>query len=174
VNVSGRQFRQRDFIEVVDRILKETGLDPRWLEMEVTEKILMENVHEIILTLNELKSRHISLAIDDFGTGYSSLSCLRQFPIGRLKIDRSFVTNITSNADAAAIVSAVISLAKSLNLEVIAEGVETVAQIKLLQDKECDAMQGNYFSRPLPPGELQALFERIEANPAGSNSASKD
>ena len=163
VNVSGRQFRQRDFIDVVDRILEETGLDPRWLEMEVTEKILMENVSETILTLNELKSRHISLAIDDFGTGYSSLSYLRQFPIDRLKIDRSFVANITSNADDAAIVSAVISLAKSLNLAVIAEGVETIAQMKLLQDQECDAMQGYYFSRPVPPEEIQALFERVQA-----------
>ena len=165
VNVSGRQFRQRDFIDVVDRVLAETGLDPCWLEVEVTEKILMENVPEAILILTELKTRHISLAIDDFGTGYSSLGYLRQFPIDRLKIDRSFVANITSNADDAAIASAVISLAKSLNFEVIAEGVETVEQMKLLQEKQCDAMQGYYFSRPVPPEEIQALFARIQPNP---------
>jgi EAL domain-containing protein (putative c-di-GMP-specific phosphodiesterase class I) len=165
VNVSGRQFRQRDFINVVDRILEETGLDPCWLEVEVTEKILMENVREAILVLTELKTRHISLAIDDFGSGYSSLGYLRQFPADRLKIDRSFVANITSNAGDAAIASAVISLAKSLNFEVIAEGVETVEQMKLLQEKKCDVMQGYHISRPVPPEEIQALLERIRSNP---------
>jgi diguanylate cyclase (GGDEF)-like protein/PAS domain S-box-containing protein len=165
VNVSGRQFRQRDFVNVVDRILEETGLDPCWLEVEVTEKILMENVREAILVLTELKTRHISLAIDDFGSGYSSLGYLRQFPADRLKIDRSFVANITSNAGDAAIASAVISLAKSLNFEVIAEGVETVEQMKLLQEKKCDVMQGYHISRPVPPEEIQALLERIRSNP---------
>lgn len=125
----------------------------------------MENVREAILVLTELKTRHISLAIDDFGSGYSSLGYLRQFPADRLKIDRSFVANITSNAGDAAIASAVISLAKSLNFEVIAEGVETVEQMKLLQEKKCDAMQGYHFSRPVPPEEIQALLERIRSNP---------
>jgi len=161
VNVSGRQFQQANFIETVDRVLAETGLDPRFLEVEVTENIIMENVEETVQTLNSLKARKISLAIDDFGTGYSSLSYLRQFPIDRLKIDRSFVINIIQDADDAAIASAVIGLAKTLNLEVIAEGVETVEQAEFLRERQCDLLQGYYFSRPVPPQELALRLKSI-------------
>lgn len=159
VNVSGRQFEQSTFIDMVDRVLAETGIDPRWLELEVTENILMTNVEETIQVLVDLKSRHISLAIDDFGTGYSSLGYLRQFPIDRLKIDQSFVADITTDLDDAAIASAIISLARTLNLEVIAEGVETAEQALFLREHQCDTMQGYYFGRPSPPEKLASLFE---------------
>jgi diguanylate cyclase (GGDEF)-like protein/PAS domain S-box-containing protein len=162
VNISGRQFRQPNFIATVDRILAETGLDPRWLEMEVTERVLMENVEATLQTLAALKARRISLAIDDFGTGYSSLSYLRQFPVDRLKIDRSFVTDIVGNADAAAIASAVIGLAKSLNLEVVAEGVETAEQANFLCARQCHLMQGYYFARPATAETFQRLFENTD------------
>jgi diguanylate cyclase (GGDEF)-like protein/PAS domain S-box-containing protein len=159
VNVSGRQFQQKGFIDIVDRVLGETGLDPCWLELEVTENIVMENVGQTIMTLTALKARSISLAIDDFGTGYSSLSYLRQFPIDRLKIDRSFVTEVTTNADDAAIASAVISLARTLNLEVVAEGVETAEQAQFLSERQCDIMQGYYFGRPSPPDEISRFLK---------------
>jgi EAL domain-containing protein (putative c-di-GMP-specific phosphodiesterase class I) len=160
VNVSARQFQQKGFIDIVDRVLEETGLDPRWLELEVTENIVMENVSQTIMTLTALKARSISLAIDDFGTGYSSLSYLRQFPIDRLKIDRSFVAEVITNADDAAIASAVISLARTLNLEVVAEGVETAEQARFLTERQCDIMQGYYFGRPSPPDEISRFLER--------------
>ena len=159
VNVSARQFQQKGFIDIVDRVLEETGLDPRWLELEVTENIVMENVSQTIMTLTALKARSISLAIDDFGTGYSSLSYLRQFPIDRLKIDRSFVAEVTTNADDAAIASAVISLARTLNLEVVAEGVETAEQARFLSERQCDIMQGYYFGRPSPPEEISRFLK---------------
>jgi diguanylate cyclase (GGDEF)-like protein len=162
VNVSGRQFRQPDFMDVVDRTLAETKLDSHWLEMEVTENILMKNVEETIMTLTDLKARGISLAIDDFGTGYSSLGYLRQFPIDRLKIDRSFVADITSNADAAATPSAVISLARTLNLDVVAEGVETAEQALFLRGRQCNTLQGYYFGRPCPP---EAFLSQLESAP---------
>ncbi|MBE0598577.1 MAG: EAL domain-containing protein [Desulfuromonadales bacterium] len=165
VNVSGRQFRQSDFVAVIDRILQETGLDPRWLELEVTEHTIMENVEGTMQTLAALKERGISLAIDDFGTGYSSLGYLRQFPIDRLKIDRSFVADIGSNIDSDAIAQAVISLARTLKLEVIAEGVETAAQATSLQQWKCDGLQGYFFGRPVPAEDLRRLLERQDAPP---------
>lgn len=167
VNVSGRQFQQKGFIDIVDRVLEETGLAPCWLEVEVTENIVMENVNETIMILTDLKARRISLAIDDFGTGYSSLSYLRQFPIDRLKIDRSFVANVTNNADDAAIACAIISLAKTLNLEVIAEGVETAEQAQFLREQQCDAMQGYYYGRPSPPEEICQFLESRSSACAG-------
>jgi diguanylate cyclase (GGDEF)-like protein/PAS domain S-box-containing protein len=159
VNVSSRQFGQPDFPAVVGRVLEEAGLDSRWLELEVTENIIMEHVEKTVAILADLKRRGISLAIDDFGTGYSSLNYLRQFPIDRLKIDRSFIADITTNPDDAAIASAVISLAKSLNLAVVAEGVETTEQVQFLLERGCDEIQGYLFARPAPAEALLPYME---------------
>jgi diguanylate cyclase (GGDEF)-like protein/PAS domain S-box-containing protein len=162
VNVSGRQFRNPDFISTIDKILLETGMEAKWLEVELTENVLMENVEEIIVSLGELRTRNISLSIDDFGTGYSSLSYLKQFPINKLKIDRSFVMNVGKNVDDAAIVGAIIRLAIALDLEVVAEGIETIEQLDFLRTRECYGIQGFYFSPPVPAEELERILKEPE------------
>ena len=149
VNVSAVQFRQAGFCELIRRVLHETGLAPQYLELELTESLLLSNEDVMFSVLQELKAMGLKLAIDDFGTGYSSLSYLKQFPVGRLKIDRSFIRDIAANPDDAAITTAIISLAKSLNLKVIAEGVEDEAQMTFLRAHQCDEIQGYYFSKPL-------------------------
>ena len=159
VNLSARQFRQKDLADTVARILNETGLDPRCLELELTESILMQNASATIATLQALSSLGIQISIDDFGTGYSSLSYLKRFPINALKIDRSFVRDITSDPDDAAITTAIIAMAKSLNLKVIAEGVETAEQLAFLRRHQCDNGQGYYFSQPVA-AEAFALYLR--------------
>ncbi|GAB4165130.1 MAG: hypothetical protein Kow00100_03160 [Geothermobacteraceae bacterium] len=158
VNISGRQFRQPDLVEMIDRILAETGLDPRQLELELTETYLMEDAAATSRTLEYLKVRGLELAIDDFGTGYSSLSYLKHFPIDRIKIDQSFVREVVSNADDAAIVEAIIAMANSLELDVIAEGVETARQLRFLKDRGCSEMQGYFFARPMPADEMGAYL----------------
>ncbi|PLX84014.1 MAG: hypothetical protein C0617_09310 [Desulfuromonas sp.] len=160
VNISGRQFKKPGFVALVDRVLEETGLDPRWLELEITESIVMKDVAATIGTLNDLKGRGVHLAIDDFGTGYSSLSYLKRFPISKLKIDRSFVRDITTDPDDAAIAASVIALAQSMNLEVVAEGVETEEQKRFLQERGCAMAQGFLFSRPLPAAAAADGFDR--------------
>ncbi|MEZ4600093.1 MAG: EAL domain-containing protein [Syntrophotaleaceae bacterium] len=154
VNISGRQFREPDFAEKVERILLQSGLDPRWLELEITESVAMENVEKTILKLSDLKAKGVSLSVDDFGTGYSSLSYLKLFPIHKLKIDRSFVRDITSDPNDAAIASAVIALAHSMGLQVVGEGIETEEQLAFLKEKGCDFGQGYLFSRPLAAGKM--------------------
>jgi EAL domain-containing protein (putative c-di-GMP-specific phosphodiesterase class I) len=149
VNVSAVQFRQAGFCELIRRVLHETGLAPQYLELELTESLLLSNADVMFSVLQELRAMGLKLAIDDFGTGYSSLSYLRQFPVGRLKIDRSFVRDVAVNPDDAAITTAIISMAKSLNLKVIAEGVEDEAQMTFLRAHQCDEIQGYYFSKPL-------------------------
>jgi diguanylate cyclase (GGDEF)-like protein/PAS domain S-box-containing protein len=149
VNLSARQFKQQDIVKVVSQVLEQTGCRPEWLELEITESVLMENPEAAAETLQKLSDMGVHLSIDDFGTGYSSLSYLKRFPIDALKIDKSFVRDITTDADDAAIAKAVIALAHSLKLTVIAEGVETVAQRDFLFDQQCCHMQGYYFSRPL-------------------------
>jgi diguanylate cyclase (GGDEF)-like protein/PAS domain S-box-containing protein len=149
VNVSAVQFRQGDFLTLIKNVLSETGLSPEYLELELTESTLLSNVNVIFPMLEELRTMGLKLAIDDFGTGYSSLSYLRQFPVSKLKIDRSFVQDVVLNSDDAAITAAIISMAKGLNLKVIAEGVETGAQMAFLRAHQCDQIQGYYFSRPL-------------------------
>ena len=151
VNVSGHQFNQPGFIEMLDRVLEETGLDPELLELELTESSLMAGAQETIMTLIDLKVRGMHLAIDDFGTGYSSLSYLKHFPIDRLKIDRSFVRDIVMDLDDRAIVEAIIAMAHSLGLRVLAEGVETEDELELLKERGCDEVQGFYFAHPLLP-----------------------
>jgi diguanylate cyclase (GGDEF)-like protein/PAS domain S-box-containing protein len=159
VNISGVQFKQPSFIRTVDRILQETGLDPQYLELELTESILMETTDAAVQTLKELKSMGLRISIDDFGTGYSSLSYLKRFPIDTLKIDRSFVRDVTSDPDDKAIINAIIALARTLNLKVIAEGVETIQQLVCLHEQGSDGMQGYLFSPPLPKDSLTQLLK---------------
>jgi diguanylate cyclase (GGDEF)-like protein/PAS domain S-box-containing protein len=149
VNVSAVQFRQEGFCELIGRVLWETGLAPQYLELELTESLLLSNAHVTLSVLQDLRAMGLKLAIDDFGTGYSSLSYLRQFPVSKLKIDRSFIRDVAVNPDDAAITTAIISMAKSLYLKVIAEGVEDEAQMSFLRARQCDEIQGYYFSKPL-------------------------
>jgi len=149
VNLSARQFQQRDLVNTISRILNETGLDPQYLGLEITESIAMKNADFTIAALIELKKMRIHLSLDDFGTGYSSLSYLKRFPLETLKIDRSFVRDITTDPNDAAIVTAVVALAHSLKLSVVAEGVETEGQLSFLKSHECDFVQGYIFSHPL-------------------------
>jgi diguanylate cyclase (GGDEF)-like protein/PAS domain S-box-containing protein len=149
VNVSAVQFRQASFCELIGRVLRETGLAPQYLELELTESLLLSNAHVTFTVLQDLRAMGVKLAIDDFGTGYSSLSYLKQFPVGKLKIDRSFIRDVAVNPDDAAITTAIISMARSLSLKVIAEGVEDEAQMTFLRAHQCDEIQGYYFSKPL-------------------------
>jgi diguanylate cyclase (GGDEF)-like protein/PAS domain S-box-containing protein len=149
VNVSAVQFRQEGFCELIRRVLRETGLAPQYLELELTESLLLTSADVTLSVLQELRALGLKLAIDDFGTGYSSFSYLRQFRVSKLKIDRSFVRDIAVDPDDAAIAAAIISMAKSLHLKVIAEGVEDEAQMSFLRAHQCDEIQGYYFSKPL-------------------------
>ena len=149
VNVSAVQFRQEGFCELIRRVLDETGLAPQYLELELTESLLLANAEVNLSVVRELKAMGLTLAIDDFGTGYSSFSYLRQFRVSKLKIDRSFIRDVAVNPDDAAITTAIISMAKSLHLKVIAEGVENEAQMSFLRTHHCDEIQGYYFSKPL-------------------------
>jgi diguanylate cyclase (GGDEF)-like protein/PAS domain S-box-containing protein len=149
VNISAVQFRQEDFCKLIKRVLHETGLAPQYLDLELTESLLLANGDVTFSVLQELKAMGLTLAIDDFGTGYSSFSYLRQFQVSKLKIDRSFIRDVTANPDDAAITNAIISMAKSLNLRVIAEGVENEGQMSFLRAHQCDEIQGYYFSKPL-------------------------
>ena len=158
VNLSARQFAQPGLPDLVAQILRETNLDPYCLELEITESLLMTDAEEAINTLRALKNLGIQLAIDDFGTGYSSLSYLKRFPIDRLKIDKSFVSDIVSDPDDAAVAQAVIAMAHSLRLGVTAEGVETKAQQAFLKAKRCDEVQGYYFSHPVVPQRIASLL----------------
>jgi diguanylate cyclase (GGDEF)-like protein/PAS domain S-box-containing protein len=149
VNVSAIQFRQEGFCGLIQRVLHETGLAPQYLELELTESVLLANAEVVLSVVQELRAMGLTLAIDDFGTGYSSLSYLKKFPVSRLKIDRSFIRDVAVNPDDAAITGAIISMAKSLRLKVIAEGVENEAQMSFLRTQQCDEIQGYYFSKPL-------------------------
>lgn len=158
VNLSSRQFNQRQLAEIVQRILNETGLEPQYLELELTERLIMQDAEHTITILRKLKKLGVQFSIDDFGTGYSSLSYLKQFPIDRIKIDQSFVRNITSDPEDAAVSQAIISLSHSLNLKTVAEGVETLEQQEFLRARQCDEMQGFYFSRPVSEQEMEGLM----------------
>lgn len=160
INLSARQFRQKTLAETIARILGETGVEARFVELEITESILMENIDEVVETLRKLSDMGLEISIDDFGTGYSSLSYLKRFPIDKLKIDRSFVQDIATDPDDAAIVTAIIALAHSLQMKVIAEGVEEVAQLAFLSRQGCDQYQGYYFSKPLPASEVVTKLQR--------------
>jgi EAL domain-containing protein (putative c-di-GMP-specific phosphodiesterase class I) len=160
VNVSALQFRQPDFPEKVAKVLRDTGLAPEYLELEITEGVIMHGAEAAIETLRKLKAMRIMLSIDDFGTGYSSLSYLKQFRIDRLKLDQSFVRGLPSDMDDAAITTAVLGMAKALKLKVIAEGVETREQLEFLRLWKCDEAQGYGFSKPLPTEDLDRFVRQ--------------
>ena len=164
VNVSGAQFYQGDIVAYVARVLKETGLKPHNLELEVTESVFMDDVHHTIETLQRLHSLGVELAIDDFGTGYSSLSYLRQFPIDRLKIDQSFIRNALNDNNDASIARTIVRLGHSLNLKVIAEGVETKEHERFLMEEECDEVQGFRYSKAIPSDKLDELLAAYSGN----------
>jgi PAS domain S-box-containing protein len=163
VNLSGRQFRQQPLVSVVSRVVGETGFDPRHLELELTESVLMRDAEETVKTLDGLKALGLRISVDDFGTGYSSLSYLTRFPIDILKIDRSFVREIVTGRGEAAITSAIIAMAQGLDLGVVAEGVETEKQMAHLRRRGCRMMQGFLFGRPVPAEELTRTLERGSA-----------
>ncbi|MBO8172275.1 MAG: EAL domain-containing protein [Bacillaceae bacterium] len=158
VNLSMLQFKQPDLAEMIESVLVDTGLDPGCLELEITESIVMNNPDVTLNTLNKLKMMGVKIALDDFGTGYSSLNYLKRFPIDTLKIDRSFVQDVTANQDDRAIVTAMINLAHSLQLKVVAEGVETEEQLLLLNEYHCDEIQGYFCSHPLPADQFSQLI----------------
>jgi diguanylate cyclase (GGDEF)-like protein/PAS domain S-box-containing protein len=158
VNLSPRQFQQKDLVARVRHILDETGLPPQSLELEITESSLMHSVDEALTQVQALADMGVQLAIDDFGTGYSSLAYLKRFPVSRLKIDRSFVRDLCEDREDAAIVASIIGLAKTLGLEVVAEGVETAAQLTSLRSEGCLLCQGYLFSKPRPADEVAAIF----------------
>ncbi|HYF63865.1 MAG TPA: bifunctional diguanylate cyclase/phosphodiesterase [Herpetosiphonaceae bacterium] len=154
VNLSGRQFKQPNLVALIRAILRDSQVDAAWLELEITESVMMDNIQDVSETLHQLRSLGLKIALDDFGTGYSSLNYLKTFPITTVKIDQSFVHDITAETRQASIAQAIITLAHSLNLEVLAEGVETLDQLQYLQAHGCDTIQGYFFSRPLPAPQL--------------------
>jgi diguanylate cyclase (GGDEF)-like protein len=158
VNISAVQFRQAGFGESIQRVLQETHLQPQFLELELTEALLLSNEDVIFSVLQDLQEMGLKLAIDDFGTGYSNLNFLKTLPVSKLKIDRSFIRDIALNTDEASIANAIISMAKSLKLKVIAEGVETEAQLSYLREHHCDEVQGYYYSKPMLAEEVAAQF----------------
>ncbi|MCX5887539.1 MAG: EAL domain-containing protein [Proteobacteria bacterium] len=159
VNLSSSQFRQETLIRTITQALDEAGMDPRYLELELTESNIMKDAETTITMLHELKSMGLRLSIDDFGTGYSSLSYLKRFPFDTVKVDRSFVKNVTTDSDNAAITTAIIAMAHSLNFEVIAEGVETKRELAFLSKHQCDGMQGYLFSPPVPPEQATQFLK---------------
>ncbi len=154
VNVSARQFRQQGFVAQVHELLRSTGANPRLLKLELTESMLLSDVEEVIGIMKDLKSLGVSFSLDDFGTGYSSLSYLKRLPLDQLKIDKSFVRDVLTNTDDAAIARAILTLAQSLELEVVAEGIEQAAQRDLFVSWGCQSFQGYYFGRPVPEAQL--------------------
>jgi EAL domain-containing protein (putative c-di-GMP-specific phosphodiesterase class I) len=157
VNVSARQFRSERFLESLSAILDETGLSPEYLDIEMTETVLMERAYFGTSALKSLRDRGLQVAIDDFGTGYSSLSYLQLSPLDAIKIDRSFVNQIAANPDAAAIVTAIIAMGRSLNLRVIAEGIETAEDLAFVKKSACDEAQGFYIGRPVSAADFTKL-----------------
>ncbi|HVK56842.1 MAG TPA: EAL domain-containing protein, partial [Burkholderiales bacterium] len=158
VNLSARQFQQQNVPELVRRVLVETGLAAEYLELELKESLIMQDCEHVSEALQGLKTIGVALSLDDFGTGYSSLSLLKRFPIDVVKIDQTFIRDVTSNMDSASLIKAIIALAQSLNIKTVAEGVETTGQLTFLSASGCDGIQGYYFSRPLPSDEITALL----------------
>jgi diguanylate cyclase (GGDEF)-like protein len=161
VNVSAHQFRQPDFVDQVLTVLKNSGADPRRLKLELTESLLVSNIDEVVEKMVALKARGVAFSLDDFGTGYSSLSYLKRLPLDQLKIDRSFVRDVLTHPNDAAIATTIIALAQSLGIGVIAEGVETAAQRDFLASSGCLAYQGFFFSRPLPLAGFEQFARQV-------------
>ena len=158
VNVSARQFRERQLTTIVARALSRSGLEAQFLELELTESLIMQDVDQAVATMEELERLGVQLSIDDFGTGYSSLSALKTFPVARLKIDKTFISGLPGDEDDMAVATAVISLGQKLNLKVIAEGVETDEQAAFLRENNCDEIQGYLLSRPMPPSDVEKFL----------------
>jgi EAL domain-containing protein (putative c-di-GMP-specific phosphodiesterase class I) len=162
LNISGRQFRQESLVQSIERILGDFSLNPRCLELELTESVIMDNVEITSGMLKKLKSMGVMLAMDDFGTGYSSFNYLKQFPLDIIKIDRSFIQDVNDRPEDAAIVQAMIAMSHSLKLTVVAEGVETEQQMAFLREHGCDEMQGYLLSRPSPSEDILAFLKKYE------------
>ena len=160
VNLSAIQFRQPDLPELVSRILDEAQLAPEYLELELTEAVAMDDPQTAVCIMDKLFARGIRMSIDDFGTGYSSLSYLKRFKVYKLKIDQSFVRNISDNPEDKAIVTTIINLASSLGMHTVAEGVETAGQLAFLRLQGCDEVQGYYFSKPLPKADFESFVDK--------------
>jgi EAL domain-containing protein (putative c-di-GMP-specific phosphodiesterase class I) len=171
VNISSVEFRDKNFFANLKATLNETGLEPRYLELELTESAVMTNPEESAAILEQLSRMGVLVSVDDFGTGYSSMSYLRRFPIDKLKIDRSFIKELTTRAEDASIVQAIISLAHGLQLKVVAEGVETAEQLEFLKSLGCDQYQGYHFSKPLPAA---AFSELVRAQQQAEDSLSDE
>ena len=158
LNLSKKQLRDKDFIQVIKNSMAESNFKAQWLELEVTESKVMQKPEEMIQKLKQLSNMGIKIAIDDFGTGYSSLSYLKRLPINTLKIDQSFVRDVPDDDEDVAIVKAIIALAKSLNLSLIGEGVETIEQRDFLLENGCEKIQGYFYSKPIPADEFKNKF----------------
>jgi len=154
VNLSAKQFQKADLIEIIAEILRETGLDPEYLTIEITESVAMQNLERMLPNMLKLADRGVTISIDNFGTGYSSLNYLKKLPVQKLKIDKSFIRDITTAPEDGAIVGAMIAMARKLSMKVIAEGVETEEQLEYLRSSGCHEMQGYLFSKPLPAEEF--------------------
>jgi EAL domain-containing protein (putative c-di-GMP-specific phosphodiesterase class I) len=165
VNMSSLYFQRKEVLSVISNILKSTGLPPEYLDIELTESSIMRSEKNAIMVLGQLKKMGIRISLDDFGTGYSSLNYLRRFPIDTLKIDRDFVKNIASDEVDAAIISAIINLADTLNLRIVAEGIEEYEQLDILREYGCDVIQGYLFSKPLPAREIETLLMKNQVPP---------
>jgi EAL domain-containing protein (putative c-di-GMP-specific phosphodiesterase class I) len=166
VNISAVELRSKEFVAGVESILADTGFDPKCLELELTETFLMQDSKSTSLVLSAIKALGVQLALDDFGTGYSSLSYMRRFPIDTLKVDRSFVRDLTMDASDASVVNAVINMGRSLHMRVVAEGVEAPDQLLFLKEHGCSEAQGYHFSRPLPAREFAVWTRRNAATHA--------
>jgi diguanylate cyclase (GGDEF)-like protein/PAS domain S-box-containing protein len=169
VNLSSKQFQSRELLNTIKETLQETGLAPHFLELEITESTVMEDPGHTVTLLEDIRQLGVRIAIDDFGTGYSSLAYLKKFPVHILKIDQSFIADLTKDSDDAAIVESIISMARSLNLEVVAEGVETREQVEFLKQIRCQEAQGYYFSKPLPPEQFSEKLRENQKNTSVSS-----
>ncbi len=165
VNVSARQFHENDLVACVVNALGASGLEPKYLELELTEGLIMRDVPRAIRIMKQLRSLGVSLAIDDFGTGYSNLNALKDFPVSRLKIDRSFIADLAGNESARAVTAAIISLGQKLKLDIVAEGVETLEQLEFLRENNCDSVQGYYFGRPVSAESFEGSWDTIRRCP---------
>ncbi|NQZ12512.1 MAG: EAL domain-containing protein, partial [Algicola sp.] len=163
VNISSRQLKDINLCNLLSQVIKQTGINPKQLDLEITESMLMGDVEAAINQLYEFKKLGVSLSIDDFGTGYSSLSYLKRFPVDTLKIDRSFIKDIPQDRDDMEISSAIIAMAQKLNLKLVAEGVETLEQVEFLRKNSCYVIQGYFFSKPLPEDKIADFFVDYKA-----------
>lgn len=162
VNLANQQLKQPDLVAMIRNVLQETGLDPQYLEIELTENVLINNI-EVINRIHELKEMGMQIALDDFGTGYTNINYLKQIPLNSLKLDKSIIDNIDSNRSDEVIMQAIIAMASSLNFEVLAEGVETQKQLDCLKTVNCENIQGFYFSKPLLSQDIEELLKKPDS-----------